>query len=366
MFIFMNKFNKLSTILAVVFLLVAFCGSQSRAESTSEITIGAILPLTGDAASWGEAVRNGIELARSKLAPELKARIRVVYEDDQRKPALAVAAFQKLLKVDGVSAIIGITAQPGLAIAPLAEQHRIPFISIAVPKQISAGRKYTVLFYATAERMAAALVEESNRRSYRRIARISSIHDGRFAMRTEFDKAAGGNFEIVLDEEYPIESRDFRPFLTKLKNLQSVDAIYVNLVLGQAGIFARQARELGIALPLFESEMFEDESEVRLSNGALIGQWFVNQASPSQEFEQEYFKRFPGSKIFNALNGHDALLLLGKAIEANANREAINTFLHRPEGFSGVLGRYRLDDSNRFDLPVAVKEVKERGFLTLR
>lgn len=343
-----------------------FSFEVSAEHKTRSIKIGAILPLTGDAASWGEAIQNGIELAWAKLPEDRRAEVEVLYEDDQRNPRLAVAAFRKLVELDHVVAVIGVTAQPGMAIAPLAEQYRVPFISIAVPKQISAGKKFTVMLYAKAERMAEAMATEAVGRGYRNIARVSSIHDGRFAMREAFDAAAAGRIKASIDEEYSIEIKDFRPFLSKIKRRKDIDAIYLNLVLGQAGLAAKQARELGLPQPLFESEMFEDQSEVDLSQGALVGQWFVNQADAPDTFAREYFTRFPKSKIFNASNGYDAFMLIVSAASDTSDPVMINSHIHDPKGYEGVMGRYTLGTDNRFDMPVAVKEVLPHGFRTLR
>ena len=361
-----------------IFLLL-FCGlslspSILHAETPDHeppIRIGVILPLTGDAASWGEAVRNGVELAREKLPVAIRDRIELVYEDDQRNPRLSVLAFQKLVQLNHISALIGITAQPGMAVAPLAEREKIPFISISLPKRITQDRQYSVLLYPTTERMGQALADEAKSRGYKRIARISSIHDGRMSIREAFDAAHKGAIEIALDEDYPIESRDFKEFLIKLKSLPKIDAIYANLVLGQVGLFAKQARELNIQLPLFESEMFEDDSEVALSQGALVGQWFVNQVDAPREFLQEYQQRFPGARVFNASNGFDALNLLlasrsPEELSTERARETLNQAIHPRQVFHGVLGKYPLGADNRFDIPVAVKEVLPRGYKTLR
>lgn len=350
-------------ILVLLFLsIVPFALFQAPPEP--QYRIGAILPLTGDAASWGEAIRNGVELALEELPPEKRRQVEVFYEDDQRNPRLSVLAFQKLLSVNHVSAVIGCTAQPGMAVAPLAEKAQIPFLSIAVPKRITEGKTFSYLFYSTTERMAHALVDEATRRNYRKIVRISSIHDGRLAMKQEFDRFNRDQIEVVLDEEYPIENKDFKPFLNKLKAQGDVDAIYGNLVLGQVGLLAKQARELNISLPIFESEMFEDESEVKLSQGALIGQWFVNERDPSAEFLKTYTERFPGAKIFNASNGYDAINVLLEAPTGDA--KAIARSLAERKSYRGLNGEYRLLADRRFDIPVSIKVVKEKGFETIR
>jgi len=74
---------------------------------------------------------------------------------------------------------------------------------------------------------------------------------------------------------YTVESRDFRPFINKLKTKKDLDAIFVELFFGQPGLFAKQAKELGVKLPLFNVETFEDINELKLSEGALVGHWYT-------------------------------------------------------------------------------------------
>ena len=173
-----------------------------------------------------------------------------------------------------------------------------------------------------------------------------------------FDRQNDGQVKIEFDEEHNPDVRDFKPFLAKLRGRTDLDAVLVLLMVnGQCGLFAKQAREMGLKIPLFNIEGFEDAHEQALAQGALTGHWYVTNADPSGEFLAAYRRRYPQDSIFAAGNGHDAMLLLAAAAGKNLKSEALNRFLHEVRDFKGVLGTFSATEDNRFTLPAAVKEV---------
>ena len=62
-------------------------------------------------------------------------------------------------------------------------------------------------------------------------------------------------------------------------------------------------------------ELFEDENEVKASEGALVGQWYVNADSSTADFEREFqakYKEFPGLASANAF---DTLNIMADAVD---------------------------------------------------
>jgi branched-chain amino acid transport system substrate-binding protein len=347
--------------LAALVLYIVF--PYMMEASALPLKVGAILPLTGRGADLGGAIRAGMQMALENLPPQTREQLQVIYEDDANLPRNSVSTFSKLVLSDKVDVLVSVSAQPSMAVAPLADQYQRPLIAIAVPPKIVAGRSYAVLFYSTVERLGGGALDEALRRGYRKIARISAIHDGRAAQKQEFDRANQSRIEIVLDEEYPLEEKDFRTFLAKLKSLPALDAICVNLYFGQIGIFARQARELGVPYPLFSTDVFsEDPQEMKSSNGALLGQWYVTQTDPEPAFMAKFERLYPGQNQSEAGNGHDVIQVLAKAVEQHiTGPRELNVFLHQLHNFSGALGRYSATGDNRFDIPVTVKVLTADG-----
>ncbi|HQH26559.1 MAG TPA: ABC transporter substrate-binding protein, partial [Oligoflexia bacterium] len=83
-------------------LLLAFAACQKTAQD--QIRIGAILPLSGAGAGIGSALKSGLELG----VREINARggvngrqLSIIYEDTQSEPRNSVAAFKKLVELEG-------------------------------------------------------------------------------------------------------------------------------------------------------------------------------------------------------------------------------------------------------------------------
>lgn len=327
-----------------------------------EVPIGVILPLSGDTASVGAAIKNGFELGLNSLPPDVRRELQIHYEDDAGSAAKTVSAYTKLVSAQHIVAAVCAMSTNCKAVAPLAEKNGTPLLAIATDPAVVAGRAWVVNFWTTAEVEAARLGDEVRHRGYKTVARITAIHDFPLAMKKRFDQQTNGSVNVVYDEEYPLEVKDFKTYLAKIAATPGIDAIYVLLMPGQCGTFARQAREHGVMLPLFGAEIFEDSAEVKASNGALIGQWYVNAANPEQRFFEEYRRSYPQSSLYGAPHGHDIALLLGAAVAKGEKAGQINSFLHTVKDFPGVLGPFSASGDNRYTLKAAIKIVTPDGF----
>ena len=108
------------------------CERKQR-DVQKEIAIGAILPLTGDGAKYGESARNAIELALSELnaAGGINGvTVRVILEDSEGVQQKGVSAFQKLTALDRVPAVIGgLFSSVTRAMAPVANHSKVVILS---------------------------------------------------------------------------------------------------------------------------------------------------------------------------------------------------------------------------------------------
>lgn len=350
-------------IISLLALLCAF-GAEASDLNSKKVKIGVIVPLSGEAASIGEAVKNSMLMAYEKLPSQKQSKIELLFEDDGLQPKNAVTAFNKLVSVNGAQVIINVSSGTAKAISPLAEQKKIPFLAVASDPQIVAGRKYVMNFWVSPEEETRIMLPEIVRQGYKNLARISTIQEGVLSANRAFDAQNNGKVKIAIDEEYAPDVKDFKPFIAKLQNAKEIDAVLVGLLPGQLGIFAKQLRQSGVTIPIFGWEILEDSNEVKASDGALVGAWYVNAADPSNTFLSEYRKRFPDGSLFAAANGYDLILLMGEAVGQSTDSEEINRFLHTLKDFEGTLGRYSASSDNRFTLPAAIKVVTATGFET--
>ncbi len=341
-------------LLLLIFLSV--CTSIPTASSEA-LKVGIILPLTGHGASLGEAVKNGINLAYKKLPPNEQQQLLLFYEDDQSQPQFAVSAFQKLKTTDEIDVLLNASSTTGKAIAPLSERAKITFLSLAVDPLISRGRPHTFNFWVTPERLSELAVKECQLRGYKRIALVSTIHEGTRALVDAFLESSKGEFEIVLHEQFPPEMKDFRSSILRLKGKQNIDVIFNQLYLGQLGVFSKQARDLGLTLPSFALINYSDRREIEMASGALSGQWYIDSAEPKAEFVREFRKNYPNSSLLGASNGYDVLMLLASWIRKRERGVSFVNYLRSVKDFEGVTGAFSASGDNRFTLEAALKVV---------
>ncbi len=113
----MKKMTKLvSMATAVAALLTCFtgCGKQG---STEAIKIGGIGPLTGGAAIYGQAVKNGAQIAIDEVNAKGDLQFELKFEDDENDAEKAVNAYNNL-KDWGMQISLGtVTTQPCIAVS---------------------------------------------------------------------------------------------------------------------------------------------------------------------------------------------------------------------------------------------------------
>ncbi len=135
-----ETYAKLSALTLVVLMLVApvvaasFAFTANAQSEPVTITIGALLPLTGDLQSYGQRAAAAVEYAVNEMNQYLKQQnawfqLKLVIEDTQTKPDVAVQKFSSLA-AQGVKFIVGpMTSAEVKKIKDLANQDNVIVIS---------------------------------------------------------------------------------------------------------------------------------------------------------------------------------------------------------------------------------------------
>src|SRR3989344_9473822 len=111
-------------------LIVGFLLLSSVLSCTIEerVVIGAILPLTGDAAPYGLSAQRGIELAVKEVNQRdiLRENLAVVYEDSSCDSLKAERAAQNMITAHGMKIVIGdLCSSSTAAVARIADQNNV-------------------------------------------------------------------------------------------------------------------------------------------------------------------------------------------------------------------------------------------------
>ncbi len=301
--------------------------------------------LTGTTATFGISTKNAIDLAieEANAAGGIAGKpIKIIVEDDQGRPEEAATAVRKLVEQDRVIAVLGeVASSRSLAGAPICQNAGVPMItpSSTNPKVTQVGDFiFRVCFIDPFQGMVAAkfsvdTLKATNAAVLRDIKNDYSVGLADFFTNT-FTQLGG---KIVADESYSEGDIDFKAQLTAIK-AKSPDVIFVPGYYTEVGLIARQARELGITLPLVGGDGWVSDRLIEIGGEALEGCYFVNpywegSTDPAvQSFVATYKERFGGSPDGMAALAYDAgrFLVAGLKTLASEDPDAFSTLVGTP------------------------------------
>lgn len=324
-----------SKIFIVIFLILTFL-SNGNAQELKKLKVGFIAPFTGDAASYGIASKNGFLLALSEESHPL---IEPIFEDDQYIATKTVSAFKKLTEIDKVDILISMASTPSNAIASLAESRHVPLFAWANDQKIMQDRSYVMLTEQGADVQGDFIAQEAIKRSYKSIAYISSVGDYQNAISESVKEKLKD--KIIFSDEVTTETNDFRTLALKIKSLKP-EAIGMCFHPSQAGMFARQAQELGFVPAFFGCGTMLDKSELELSRGALKDAWFAS-LNIAHDFTEKYFNHYGDKNILTGAAVHYELSkLLSELMRERTSKENLFSAMIAKGKRSGAIGSYRV------------------------
>jgi branched-chain amino acid transport system substrate-binding protein len=356
----------------IFFLLVLFAGCKPQ-QTADEIVIGGYGALTGSTATFGQSAKKGIEMAVAEVNEKgglLGKKIRLVMEDDQGKPEEAQTVVSRLINRDRVIAVIGENASSrSLAAAPVCQQAGIPMISPSStnPKVTAVGDYiFRVCFIDPFQGQVMAKFA-ANTLKVKKVAILRDIkNDYSVGLAEVFVKSfqeAGGS--IVGNESYSEGDNDFSAQLTSLKQ-KNPEAIFIPGYYTEAGLIARQARQLGIQVPLMGGDGWESPKLWEIGGEALNDCYYSNHysltdPSPSvQNFVKAFQSRYNEVPDAVAALSYDAAAVLFHAIRQadSAEPKRIRDALSSIHQYRGVTGQITIDKNRNAVKPAVVLRVK--------
>jgi branched-chain amino acid transport system substrate-binding protein len=339
------------------------------------IRVGQYASLTGKEASFGQASHRGVALAVDELNDHggiLGREIEFLVEDIQSKPGESSTAVKKLIARDGVVAVLGGNASTNsLEAAPVCQAAHVPMIAISStnPKVTAMG---SYIFRACfIDSFQGAVLAKFSRDTLhaQRVALLTSVSApysvGLSRVFRERFTAAGG--EIVAEQKYTEGDKDFRAQLTAIKAL-APDAIAATGYYTEAALICRQARELGLNLPIIGGDGWEAPQLIYLGGTAVEGTYYsthYSAESPAPEvqaFIRKFKARYDGeTPDAVAALGYDAMMLLADAITRAGTTDGpkVRDALAATKNFPGVTGRTTIDPDRNTSKPAIIVTVKE-------
>jgi branched-chain amino acid transport system substrate-binding protein len=247
----------------------------ARAEGES-IKIGMVLPVTGPAADNGKYSLTGARIALdrvNKAGGVLGRQVELVTEDDQTTNPGAVLAFSKLAAQPDIVAFIGsIRSTQNHAMAPdILKAAKPVCFGGTDPKLTKMGNPWLIRFRPndtySGRVIAAYGVETLAKKNWAIVHSTDAFGMGGFnALSASLDKLGA---KVAIDQGYPNMSQDFTPVVLAIKS-SGADIIGSYFTFdNDIAIFARQLRQLGVALPWVGSPSVVASAPIKLAGPAL-------------------------------------------------------------------------------------------------
>lgn len=374
---YMNrKIKYLITTLLAALVITFFVFNNPK----NTYTIGALLPLSGDNAYYGEEIQNAIELARQKINQQggiNGKQLKVLYEDDRAQPEDGVNAVHKLIDVHRVPVILGPWASSVvLATAPVSEAAKVIMMAEALAPKISEAGDYIFRIQPNAaaytETLFASLAEIKP--ALKKFGIIYINNDFGIALRDSAVSAIQANGGTVSHTEgYMQDSRDFKTQLLKLR-ASKPDALFIAGYQEQQSII-KQAHELGFETQFLAGPPFENKNIIEqlgsLAENVIYPYHFYTDGTESTTsskyaYLDNYRKKFGQESGGYAPLMYDATKIVAQAVAAcDENTDCIKNFLYNVK-FNGVSGNISFDQKGDAHLPIVIKTVKNGQFQTLK
>lgn len=320
-----------------------------------KIKIGFIGPLTGDAANIGQNSRAAVEIAVKEIneAGGVSGRhLEVVYEDGQCTGKVASNAANKLINVDKVPVIIGgVCSGETSSFTGAAEQSKTVVLSYcSSAPAISQAGDYIFRDYPSDLYQGSFGAEYIyNKLGKKKIAVLYVKSDWGSGIKDVFVKRFGElGGTIVAEEGYEQTSRDLRTQLTKIKSVKPELVYFLGYT--EASIPGiKQAKELGLNVPLFGGDAWDDSkiwSDVGSAGEGVM--YSIVYAPLSTDFKAKMKAKIGNDAITICTpQAYDAVKLIAQVIaKTGTSAEAIKNELYKTSYAGGVSAPEIKFDSN--------------------
>jgi branched-chain amino acid transport system substrate-binding protein len=331
---------KFSILLAALLIVPRVSAEPTK---TPPIRIGGILILSGLGSQYGTHALQGATLAMDEIEKGggiNGQKLEVIWEDETGGRAeRAVAAYRKLISVDGVKIIFGPTFQDGLvALAPLLERDRAFLISPSSPR-LGLPRIFSTWTDPDGE---AADIAKLVREKYAKVAILSGQQSWEELAASKFQEAFEALGGKITNKESPlITSTSVKSEVLKTKS-RKPEAIFVSSFT-LFSIYARELRAQGVQVPLYTIEA--DNSLLENANNKAEGTISIGPFAPESDFTRAYRARFKVDPDIPSYQAYDAMMLLAQALRStDQSPDAVERYFTGIREYKGASGTINSKD----------------------
>ena len=365
--LFVKKFHTPMMILSITIMACLLFSLSGFAESVKEpYKIGGIFAVTGPASFLGDPEKKSMEMVVEQINASggidghlLEA---VIY-DTEADPSKAVMSVNKLINRDNVIAIIGPSTTPAtLAVMPVVQRAKIPFISCAAGNKIVQPIDPWIFKTAQSDIQAVATIyNDLKARNVQKIAIISVDNAfGESGKEQLLVQAADFGLTITKSETFGAKDTDMTAQLTKIRQ-DNPEAIVCWGTNPGPAVLAKNIQQLGLEIPLYQSHGVASPKFIELAGAAAEGIMLptgkilvadlIPDSDPQKEVLAAYINDYE-KKFNSAVSGfggyaYDGMKILAAALKgSDGDKEKIRQAIENTQNHVGVSGIFNFSETD--------------------
>jgi branched-chain amino acid transport system substrate-binding protein len=366
--------RQLIKIIAICIVAVSLCVSGCRKKAAeAPIKVGAIFAITGPAAFLGGPEAKTAEMLVEKINNEGGVngqKIELIVKDSGGKPESAISLAKQLIEEQKVLAIIGpSTSGETMAIKNICQEGKTVLLSCAAAEDIV--NPVASYVFKTPQKDSDAvrrIFQVMRAKGIKKIGVITSNDGFGIAGGKQLANLANlAGIDIAISEAYDSKETDLTGVLTKVKG-QDVNAVVNWTVAPAQGIVAKNMKQIGLDVPLFQSHGYGNIKYVEASGEAANGTIFpcgrlliaeqLPDSHPQKKVLVEYKKDYETSnrEDVSTFGGHayDAILILVEGIKQAKSTDTakVRDAIENIKGLVGTAGIFNFSpqDHNGLDM----------------
>ncbi|GAB6035700.1 ABC transporter substrate-binding protein [Fundidesulfovibrio butyratiphilus] len=363
---------------------LAFGSGSVLAAETIKIAVPA--PFTGAMASYGQFLKNGVELKLEEVNAKggINGRkVEAVYLDEQCEPREAATVSAKIAMDKDIVGVVGhLCSSAHLAALPAYVRAGIPVVSHGATSMPITGKgidqsgknwAFRVIYRDDVQgEYLAQYVAKVLR--LKKVAVFYELNDYGLGLKGSFAKKARElGLDVVAEEAYTKSAQDFTPQLTKIK-AAGPQALFIAGYYVESAQIAAQSKKIGMNIPFLGADGIDNPDYIRLAGAAgentyVTTPFLAQSAGPAAKaFIAAFTARHKRDVDWFAANAYDAAGVLLEAVaKVGPDRAKVRDYLasldSKEKGYQGVTGVIFFDAGGDTKKPAYVKVVKDGAFI---
>ena len=347
-----------------IFLLLVSCGKKEEVA----IKIGAILPLTGTAADFGNCAKNTYEYAIKQLndAGGINGKkIDFIVEDSQGDARIGIRAFNKLVNYDNVHIMISTISSVTLALIPLVNKYNVILFTDAAHPKIVENTKNVFRHsnIATDEAKVAITKLFSVQKNKLKICILAVNDDYGISIVNSVKKELhdANKINVLSYQLYDKNQNDFRTVVSLL--LQDKPNSIIIAGYGQpAGLAIKTLREQGYdGLILTTLPFIATPSGIAVAANALFNTYYITFAyegyTEPNNFLLKYEKQFREKPLANAILSYSIFQIIESGLRKyDTDISKLRDYFRNLRNFDAMSGKINSDSLGNMPAQLTVKQ----------